>query len=141
MKLSSVMYVPEVYLATFLKLSALIAEDNEINVLILKNILLNVGLNVDVVEDGIQAVEAAKHRNYDIIFMDINMPLMDGIEAASIILRHKAIPIIAVTTCSGSEVKEACKVAGMVGFISKPLKVSEIHGELIRFLCNPCLEG
>ncbi|WP_042206213.1 PAS domain-containing hybrid sensor histidine kinase/response regulator [Paenibacillus durus] len=107
-------------------LSILIAEDHPVNRYLMKTFLQKRGYNPDVAEDGEQAVRAANLKDYDLILMDIQMPLMDGLEATALIReKHGPRPIIiAVTAFARKEDREMCIKAGMQDFISKP-----IHGD------------
>jgi PAS domain S-box-containing protein len=117
--------------AVEIPLRILVAEDHPVNQFLLKRILLKMGYVADLAENGSEAIEAVSSQPYDIVFMDIQMPLMDGIEASRII--HKQLPadqvpvIIAVTAFARQEDRELCMENGMQDFISKPIKVSEIE--------------
>ncbi|OKP96937.1 PAS domain S-box protein [Paenibacillus sp. P46E] len=109
-------------------LSILIAEDHPVNLQLLQAYLKKRGYCADVVLNGEKAVEAVRSHHYDLVFMDIQMPLMDGIEATSII-RHEIgqFPVIvAATAFARKEDKELCLRAGMQDFISKPISPAEV---------------
>ena len=102
----------------------LLAEDNEINQQIAVELLKAQGCRVDVVSNGAYAVEKAAdpEAEYDLILMDIQMPVMDGLEASRRIRKiNKAVPIIAMTARSMKEEKEKCYEAGMNDHIAKPI--------------------
>lgn len=105
----------------------LIVDDIEANVLTVKAILSTQGYQADSASNGIQAVEKAKTHNYDLIFMDCQMPEMDGYEASRRIRAYEALeglnatPIIAVTGNAFEKDRQACKAAGMDDFIAKPV--------------------
>jgi len=110
-------------------LTVLIAEDNEINALLAQAMLGKLGHIPTVVADGISAVSAVANAQavgapYDIVFMDLHLPGMDGLEATRKIRALGAeggrIPIIALTANAFPEDREACRAAGMDGFIVKP---------------------
>jgi PAS domain S-box-containing protein len=109
----------------------LIAEDHPVNQFMLKRMLLKMGYAADIVENGSEAVEAVSRLTYDLVFMDLQMPLIDGVEATRII--HKQLPadqipvIIAVTAFAREEDKQLCMESGMQDFISKPIAASEIE--------------
>lgn len=109
-------------------LSILIAEDHPVNQQIMQAFLKKRGYHADVALNGQQAVEAVRLRRYDLIFMDIQMPLMDGIEAAMQIREeHGLYPVIvAATAFAQREDKEMCLRAGMQDFISKPIRSEEL---------------
>jgi len=109
----------------------LIAEDNHINQRFLSILLGKDGYRVDVVGNGVEAVEAVRNRPYDAVLMDIHMPEMDGMEATAAIRNLKdargGIPIVAVTADAMSGDKERFLAAGMDGYISKPVRVEELR--------------
>ncbi|MDT3426975.1 PAS domain S-box-containing protein [Paenibacillus forsythiae] len=109
-------------------LSILIAEDHPVNRYLMKTFLQKRGYYPDFAEDGEQAVRSVSSKDYDLIFMDIQMPLMDGLEATALIReKHGPRPvIIAVTAFARKEDREMCLKAGMQDFISKP-----IHGDAL----------
>lgn len=100
----------------------LLAEDSQINRNLFKIILERVGLQVDLALDGEQAVEMACDQEYDLILMDIQMPLVDGLEAVRV-LREKGLntPIIAITAHAASQDCQRCLEIGFDGFLAKPL--------------------
>ena len=109
-------------------LTILIAEDNLINQKLIEKILNKLGYVADIVENGIQALEALKTKNYDIILMDVQMPEMGGFEATQQI-RHMAIEqpyIVAMTANSMSSDRDDCLKAGMNGYIPKPIRLQLI---------------
>ena len=116
----------------FQGLHALVADDNKINCKLIKIILENLGLEVTVVNDGNEAVEMAVKNAYDIIFMDIEMPVMDGVEACMHILGHesehqlKHVPIIALTANTSSGEKEKYMAKGMDDYAVKPLDIEAL---------------
>ena len=120
----------------------LLAEDNELNQMLAENILTNVGLAVDIANDGTVAVEKMKSASagyYDIILMDIQMPQMDGYEATRQIRaledKEKAgIPIVAVTANAFEEDRQIAMDAGMNGHLAKPYDVPEIMKTLKELL-------
>jgi PAS domain S-box-containing protein len=116
-------------------LRILVAEDNEINRQLLRTILTKLGYTCDMAVNGFEAVQAVMRHTYDLVFMDIQMPRMDGIEAAATIrqqLSDEAVPVmIAVTAFARQEDRQMCLVSGMQGFISKPLLLADVD-TLIR---------
>jgi CheY-like chemotaxis protein len=119
-------------------LEILIAEDNAINQLVLKKMLERQGHNVDVAEDGHEAIEAIKLKAYDLVFMDLQMPLMNGFEATERIqkmeISEKRPVIIAVTANAFVEDREKCLAAGMDDYISKPIKLAAINQIVNQYL-------
>ena len=106
----------------------LIAEDQAVNSHLMEELLRKLGGVCDIVENGEEAVRALERESYDIVFMDIKMPIMDGIEATCKIRQsHPEIPgIAAITAFAGESDREACLECGMQDFISKPFSSSEI---------------
>ncbi len=108
----------------------LLAEDNLINQRIAMQVLTKAGCAVDLVETGLDAVEAVRKRPYDVVLMDCQMPIMDGFTATrEIRLLNKPwskVPIIAVTANAMSGDREQCLEAGMDDYLSKPIKPSTL---------------
>ncbi|WP_127484477.1 PAS domain S-box protein [Paenibacillus ehimensis] len=108
-----------------IKTSILLAEDNPINQLVMSKMLEKMGHKVTVVSNGKEAIEAVHKDHYDIIFMDLHMPVLNGLEATQIIknsLKEKSPRIIAVTANALKGDREKCLEAGMDEYISKPVK-------------------
>lgn len=119
-------------------LRLLVVEDNEVNQIVLKRMIEKLGYKASVVSNGKDAVEAAKRHPYDIIFMDIQLPLMDGIEATRIIKenaegRHRPL-IYAVTAHAMKGDNEKYLAAGMDGYLSKPLNMEAVSGAIDSLL-------
>ena len=116
----------------------LLAEDNAINALLTRTLLEAEGCTVDTVEDGALAVEAMKLNHYDLIFMDMRMPNMDGLEATRAIRRldhrSKGLPIIALTANAFDDDRNACFDAGMNDFMTKPVSAEELSEMVARWL-------
>ncbi|MFW5711681.1 MAG: response regulator [Spirochaetota bacterium] len=105
----------------------LVAEDHEVNQQLFKTILENLGHEVHIANNGVEAVKAVKSQRYDLIFMDVQMPEMNGYEATSFI-RGLGVdtPIIAVTASALKGEEEKCQEAGMDGFLIKPFKKKDL---------------
>jgi len=116
----------------------LIAEDNPVNQKVFQHMLSRMGHKVDMVENGEMAVRSAVETPYDLVFMDMMMPVMDGLHATRLIRKSEAgkrrTPIIAVTANVEPSDERACLEAGMDGFISKPFTVDQLDSCLQRFL-------
>ncbi len=114
----------------------LLVEDEEVNREIARELLEAVNLVVDVAEDGLEALEKAAATRYDLILMDMQMPHMDGPEAARRILAQVGgqLPIVAMTANVYAEDRVRCSEAGMVDFIAKPLKPEVFFTTLLRWL-------
>lgn len=108
----------------------LLAEDNKINRIVASGMLEKLGFDVDIAEDGQYALEKASSEQYLAIFMDLDMPRMDGFEATRAIRAldspNSSVPIIAVTANLESGAREQCKDAGMDEYVPKPLKLSQL---------------
>ncbi len=101
----------------------LLAEDNRTNQLVIRRMLKNFNLELEIAENGKLAVEAAARSRPDLIFMDMQMPEMDGLEATRLIRAGGGapVPIVAMTANAFPEDVRACTDAGMTGFLSKPI--------------------
>jgi CheY-like chemotaxis protein len=112
-------------------LNVLLAEDNAVNARLVMATLLKHGHNVQMVENGRQAVDAALKGEFDVVLMDVQMPEMDGMEATAAIRSTEAgsdrhLPIVALTAHAMTGDKEACLKAGMDYYLSKPIHVKEL---------------
>jgi PAS domain S-box-containing protein len=107
-----------------LPLNILLVEDNPINQKVAQRIIKKIGYSIDTAENGLIALECVKNKKYDLIFMDIQMPEMDGLETTKIIIdtyKIKSPKIIAMTAAVMKGDKERCLEAGMVDYIPKPV--------------------
>jgi CheY-like chemotaxis protein len=124
-------------LGELIPLSILAAEDNPVNQKLLLRVLKEIGYQADVVPNGVEVINAVKKKPYDIIFMDVHMPEMDGLEATrlimSIVPREKRPVIIAVTADALEGDREKCMQAGMDDYITKPIRIADIEGVLQRW--------
>jgi CheY-like chemotaxis protein len=122
------------------KLRILVAEDNPVNQKVAQAMLKRMGLQADVVANGLEAVNALHTIPYDLVLMDCQMPEMDGFEATRKIRRqgskvlNPCIPIIAMTALAMQGDREKCILAGMNDFIAKPVQQRELAGMLTRWL-------
>lgn len=117
-------------LAQRVPLNILIAEDNIVNQKLAKRVLEKMGYLPDVAANGIEVMESLHRQKYDIIFMDVQMPEMDGLEATKEILEtwpDKRPVIIAMTANAMEGDRERCLAAGMDDYISKPIKFQEVQ--------------
>ncbi len=126
--------LPNYHKSTFMTnhKSILIVEDNKINQIVTRNLLYNLGYDCTIAEDGMKAVEIVKKENFDLILMDLNMPLLNGYEATKLIRKTNiSVPIIALTASELEEIEEKCKAAGMNDTINKPLSKNTLD-DIIR---------
>jgi len=113
-------------------LRILLAEDNEINQMVTKKMLLKLGYQADTVSNGLEVLRALEHHVYDVILMDVQMPQMDGLQATKILRqRYPNGPrIFAMTASALVGDREKCIEAGMDGYISKPTTMKELSKAL-----------
>jgi PAS domain S-box-containing protein len=119
------------------KVRILVVDDEAVNCEVIRAILETIGLFADGAANGEEAVEFAVERPYDLILMDLRMPLMDGIEATRRIrqLPHNAqVPVLALTGNLIAEVHDACRAVGMSGFIAKPFRADDLIATVTRWL-------
>ena len=118
------------------ELRILVAEDNKINQQLVAMLLRNAGHRADVVENGEQAVEAVRKGAYDIVLMDVQMPVLDGIEATRRIRAlpppARRVPIIALTAHAMAGAREEYLAVGMDDYLAKPLNTAALLGKLAR---------
>ena len=113
----------------------LLVEDNEINQLVAKQNLENFGLEVSVASNGLIAVQKAKESRFDMILMDLQMPIMDGLEATLKIREFdKDIPIVALSAAVMQNDRELTQKVGMNEHIAKPLDIDELKSILAKYL-------
>jgi CheY-like chemotaxis protein len=119
----------------------LLAEDNAINVRLARTILEAVGYAVEVVGNGTEAVAAAMRTQFDLILMDVQMPVMDGLEASRRIRaldgKTGSMPIVAMTANAMMSDRDECLAAGMDDFISKPFELDALLAVVGRNVERP----
>ncbi|HYE75097.1 MAG TPA: response regulator [Blastocatellia bacterium] len=126
----------DVKLAERLPLRILLAEDNVVNQKVATRVLARFGYRADVAGNGLEAIAAIKRQRYDIVFMDVQMPEMDGLEATRQICAEwpETRPrIIAMTANAIQGDREECLAAGMDDYISKPVRIEELKAVLERW--------
>jgi signal transduction histidine kinase/BarA-like signal transduction histidine kinase len=122
---------------TFSGKKVLLVDDNRINVMVGKQILEKSNLAVEVAYDGSLAVDKAKKQEFDIILMDIQMPIMDGYTATKEIRKFNAkIPILALSANVFTEIKDEIEDCGMNGFIFKPFSPETLLNQIENFTRN-----
>jgi len=130
----------------FHDINALVAEDNSINQKLINNILTGLGLDVTLANNGEEALELRKNEEYDIIFMDIQMPVMGGIEATKQILEHEErerkhhVPIVALTANALQGDREKYINAGMDNYLSKPIELADLKNVIKEYLAHKMVE-
>ncbi|HYM00240.1 MAG TPA: response regulator, partial [Blastocatellia bacterium] len=116
----------------------LVAEDSPINQKVTRRQLQGLGYDADVVENGIEALDAIKTRHYDCILMDCQMPMMDGYAATEELRRlegeQERTPVVALTASAMTSDRDRCLRAGMDDFIAKPTRQSELASVLRKWI-------
>jgi two-component system sensor histidine kinase/response regulator len=120
----------------------LVVDDNPINLKVASRNLEKLGCEVHPASDGREALERLRDLDVDVVFMDIQMPVMDGFEATAAIRRREAgtgkrVPIVAMTAHAMAGYRELCLDAGMDGYVTKPLRLTEMARVLARFTEEP----
>ena len=115
----------------------LLAEDNAVNQKVAMHMLANLGYRADIAANGLEVLAALRQQDYDVILMDMQMPEMDGVEAAKEVMRLRPERndrpwIIALTANAMQGDRELCLAAGMDDYLSKPMKVADIAAALAR---------
>jgi len=117
--------------------AVLAVEDDPIGITVLRHVLQRRLKNVTCVASGREALEAVAARHYDLILMDLQMPDINGLEAAAQIRQMKGysdVPILALTASCSDQVREQCRAIGMKAFLSKPIDANELWSAVSRYL-------
>lgn len=120
-------------------LSILVVEDNNINQVIAKKMFSQLGYLVAVAADGEKAVQVTQNKKFDVVYMDMQMPIMDGVTATKIILdeqQNNPPYIVAMTANVLQEDRDRCSAAGMKDFIGKPIAIDDIKRTIIDYVAN-----
>ena len=115
----------------------LLVEDNEVNQQVACEMLAGAGLQVDVANHGAECLTMLARDHYDLVLMDMQMPVMNGLQATEAIRaggRHPDLPVIAMTANVLAEDRERCRQAGMDDFISKPIEPEALWAQLLRWI-------
>ncbi|MBJ2348075.1 MULTISPECIES: hybrid sensor histidine kinase/response regulator [Pseudomonas] len=115
----------------------LLVEDNPVNQLVAKGMLVKLGCEVVVAAHGIEALDQLEQQDFDLVLMDCNMPVMDGYEASRQIRRSGRwlnLPIVALTANAMPEERERCRAAGMSDYLSKPFRREELAALLDQWV-------
>ncbi|MFD2035262.1 ATP-binding protein [Belliella marina] len=115
-------------------LKILMAEDNDVNALVLGKIIKKWGFQHDRVVNGKEAIDAVESGGYDVVLMDIQMPVMDGFEATSNIKSFSSIPVIALTAAAKLELIDDISKIGFDGLVSKPIDAEELFKKIKEVL-------
>ena len=122
--------------------NVLVVEDNQTNQMVAKEILSLYGIKVKIANDGLESIECLKQKNFNLVFMDCHMPVLDGYKATQKIRKYDSkdlnpsTPIIAMTASAMQGDKEKCIAYGMDDYITKPIDI-DILGEMLNKWLNP----
>jgi signal transduction histidine kinase/AmiR/NasT family two-component response regulator len=117
-------------------LKVLVAEDDRINQMVIRAMLERVGHRVIIAENGREALRMAGQERFDVVLMDVMMPVLDGLETTRRLRaspNNGHLPILALTADPGDDNRRACTAAGMDAFIAKPVRLPQLEAELQRF--------
>lgn len=115
----------------------LVAEDNRVNQMVVKEFLKLSGIELDIANNGVEAMEYLKDKSYDAILMDVHMPEMGGVEATELIRKQPQfanLPIIALTAGVTEDERANCLSCGMNDFVTKPIRPEELIDALLRWV-------
>ena len=118
-------------------MSILLVEDNKINQKVATNFLSKWGVQTDIADNGKIAVDMVQQKTYDVVLMDLQMPVMNGIEATKAIRQlggvYAQLPILALTASAVLEIKDQATIAGLNDFITKPFKPTTLYDKISRY--------
>lgn len=122
----------------------LLAEDNVVNQKVAEGFFKRLGLPIEIAPDGRQALDRVREGRYDLIFMDVQMPVMDGFEATALIRKEpngENVPIVAMTANAMSGDRERCIACGMNDYLSKPIQGKLLHRMVAKYLGKNAVVG
>ncbi|WP_456391468.1 ATP-binding response regulator [Nitratifractor sp.] len=122
----------------------LLAEDNRINQRVIQDLLKNSGIELTIVSDGYEALEAIEspEKSFDLVLLDTGLPMMTGEEVARIVRQnpeHEMLPLVAFTATPYGDVREKYREIGFDAFLPKPFQVSQLYNLLLRYLDNEAI--
>ncbi|GAB3197286.1 PAS domain S-box-containing protein [Pontibacter aydingkolensis] len=128
----------ETFLNKLSGIKVLLAEDNEINQLLLTTILANWGVETDVVTNGLDALEKAFSKPYDLILMDMQMPVLDGYEAIEQLRAsacvNASLPVISLTAHAAHDEIKKCLASGATAYLSKPFDTNDLFKTIVKLI-------
>ena len=131
----------EVFAPAARPLSVLVAEDNRTNQMVIVKTLERVGHTATVVNDGEAALDALEENHFDVVLMDLNMPVMNGIDATKLYrfcsIGQPHVPIVALTADATTDAWARCKEAGMDGYVTKPIEPARLLDVIDSVLSRP----
>ncbi|MFK7923139.1 MAG: response regulator [Bacteroidia bacterium] len=118
-------------------LEILLVEDNPLNQLVTKKLLSDWKINCDIANNGREAIEVLQKRDYDLVFMDLQMPEMNGIEATKVIREQmpspiREVPIVALTANAFTGTDDECLKVGMNDYVSKPIQMKNLYSKIVQ---------
>ncbi len=120
----------------------LLVEDNYMNIILMKKLMKQFGHRVHTAENGFEALKTLENKNFDLILLDLQMPVMDGFETAKRIRKLSIkTPIIAVTASAAPEDYDTCRAIGINGFIIKPLNITEFENIVEKIIKSTAAPG
>ena len=126
-------------------LRGLVAEDNKFNQVVVKSMLERIGISVDIAENGAEALDLFERNEYDLVFMDVRMPIMNGYDCTEAIRGRtddrKDVPILALTAEATKSDAEKCLAAGMNVHLSKPLRLTDVVKAIDSLVQQPVATG
>jgi signal transduction histidine kinase/ActR/RegA family two-component response regulator len=129
--------VPESHQASHLPGRILIVEDNQVNQKVVTSVLRKRGYSIELANDGQEALSKLESNGYDLVLMDVQMPVLDGLETTRLMRkdpRWRDLPVVAMTAHAMNGDKERCLAAGMSGYISKPVHPAHLLHTVDEFL-------